>query len=257
MPTALRILQVEENDDDVSLSVGELEGSGFAPAERQVDDEREGGPHLTFIPHGQHGDEHNARGMRPPGVHSFATKQAPGRLAPTVERALEQFAERQEHPREALTGMRVLLVEDHRELLAVMAELLKLEGCHVAAKASAEEALVYLRDNESPDVIVCDLSLPGMDGYEFIRRARQLPCMDHVPALALSGLGDVPARSRSPETGFFAYLIKPVPFDELKEYLLRAYQASRRARQGSMPGNRNGGDGYEHSQTRAAGHRGG
>jgi len=47
-------------------------------------------------------------------------------------------------------------------------------------------------------VIVCDLSLPGMDGYEFIRRARQLPCMDHVPALALSGLGDVPARFMSP-----------------------------------------------------------
>ena len=290
MPRALRILLVEENDEDVSLILGELERSGFAPTHLQVEDEaglqsalqeglwdvvlccdgvpglspyaafklvREADPHLPFILHCQHDAEQNAQGMTPRGAHGFVTKQALGPLAPTIERALEQVAERREHPREALKGVRVLLVEDHRELLAVMAEVLELEGCHVAAKASAEEALDYLRDNEPPDVIVCDLSLPGMDGYEFIQRARQLPCMDHVPALALSGMGAVPARFMSPETGFFAYLIKPVPFDKLKEYLLRAYEASRRARQGSMPGNRSGGDDREHGQARAAGQRGG
>lgn len=126
-----------------------------------------------------------------------------------------------------LTAVRVMMIDDNRDLLAVVREVLELEGCQVAAMATAEEALAHLSRCEPPDVIVCDLSLPGIDGREFLRRARQLPGLARVPALALSGLGESRDIRASQESGFFAHLIKPVPWEELRAHLLMAVEASR------------------------------
>ncbi|OUN00745.1 MAG: hypothetical protein BAA04_00315 [Firmicutes bacterium ZCTH02-B6] len=268
MPRALRILLIEENSDDVNLIIGQLERHGFEPSHRQVEDRStlqsalaeqnwdvvvccdgvpglsphaaftmvsEADGHLPFIVYGQHGGEQNAQRVMPPGAHGFVSKGAVERLAPTIERALDQAARRWQPPLETLVGVRVLLVDDHRDLLEAMAEVLEWEGCHVTAKASPEEALAHLEENPPPDVIICDLSLPGMDGYEFLRRARALPGMERVPALALSGLVEAPSSARFQEAGFHACLVKPVAFDELRETLLRALSAEGRGGNGETP----------------------
>src|SRR5690606_15306191 len=114
-----------------------------------------------------------------------------------------------------LTGVRVLVIDDNVDFLSLVQQVLELEGCSVAAAASAEQALAYLAENEPPDVLLCDLSLPGMDGFEFLRQARRLPGVERVPALALSGFSDVADVRSSQESGFLAHLIKPVPLDEI------------------------------------------
>ncbi|HEY8417301.1 MAG TPA: response regulator, partial [Limnochordales bacterium] len=113
------------------------------------------------------------------------------------------------------------------DLLTVFQQVLELEGCAVVAAATAEEALAHLAENEPPDVILCDLSLPGIDGFEFLRRARQLPGMKRVPALALSGFSEAADVRSSQESGFLAHLIKPVPLDELRSHILRALDSAR------------------------------
>jgi len=129
------------------------------------------------------------------------------------------------HPAAGLADVRIMMIDDNLDLLAVVSEVLELEGCHVTAMGTAEEALIHLTEHEPPDVILCDLSLPGIDGHEFLRRARKLPGMEGVPALALSGFGEAADIHSSHVSGFFAHLIKPVALDELRENLLRALGA--------------------------------
>jgi len=257
VPSGVRILLVEHDDNDLHQIVQQLEGGGYDAVHRPVSGGAEFeaalragpwdavvcadalpgfslqlamevvqdvDPDMPFIV-----VSHNPVPETAPtplgAVDACICKAQLEDLVPSIRRALQVAAVRRQCRQAGLAGVRVLLVDDNRDLLAIMREVLELEGCSVAAMASAEEALAHLQDNEPPNVIVCDLSLPGMDGYEFLRLARQLPGMDAVPALAMTGWGDAAVRSRG-EGGFMAQLTKPVPLNELRETLLRAYSAS-------------------------------
>ena len=67
-----------------------------------------------------------------------------------------------------------------------------------------------------PDMIVMDLGMPSMDGYEAARRIRKKPGSKDVLMIALTGWGQSDARQRTIEAGFDHHLIKPVNFDEIK-----------------------------------------
>ena len=67
-----------------------------------------------------------------------------------------------------------------------------------------------------PDMIVMDLGMPSMDGYEAARRIRKQPGSQSVLMIALTGWGQSDARQRTIEAGFDHHLIKPVNFDEIK-----------------------------------------
>ena len=109
---------------------------------------------------------------------------------------------------------RILLVDDNRDMLEPLAELLRAEGHEVQASTDGPSAL-DLVNRFAADVAVIDINLPVMDGHQLATRLRAL---DRVPRLiALSGYGLPSDRARSARAGFAVHLTKPVDLDRLLE----------------------------------------
>jgi CheY-like chemotaxis protein len=70
-----------------------------------------------------------------------------------------------------------------------------------------------------PDVILLDIGLPGLDGYQIARLIRQMPELSHIRLIAVTGYGQQQDRERSREAGFDNHLVKPVHFESLVESL--------------------------------------
>ena len=117
-------------------------------------------------------------------------------------------------PLVALAGLRLLVVDDTADALESFAALLQLEGAHVTAVTSAGYALAAL-DSASFDLILSDVAMPGMDGYEFVTRVRAEPRTAALPAIALTGFGRSQDVQRALEAGFDAHLTKPIVLDQL------------------------------------------
>lgn len=115
-----------------------------------------------------------------------------------------------------LAGVRVLVVEDEPDSLEMLVMLLGRTGAEVRGSATAERALAIL-DEWRPDVIVSDISMPGTDGYELIRkvRARGSDRGGATPAVALTAFSRVEDRLRALSEGFQMHVPKPVEPDEL------------------------------------------
>ncbi|MCK6544614.1 ATP-binding protein [Myxococcota bacterium] len=109
---------------------------------------------------------------------------------------------------------RVLLVEDNPDVLESMVALLEVLGHHVDVARDGHEALTRAR-SLAPDVILCDLGLPGLDGYQVAESLRRDPRLDATVMIAISGYGADEDRRRSKDAGFDAHLTKPVDPDEL------------------------------------------
>ncbi|PYR03185.1 MAG: response regulator [Acidobacteria bacterium] len=106
----------------------------------------------------------------------------------------------------------VLIVEDDADLREMMAQLLSLEGFQAAAVANGSEALQYLHNGHiKPDVILLDLMMPVMDGWEFRRKQQADPAFADVPVIVLSALD----QSRAADVQAEAFLKKPLDFDRL------------------------------------------
>jgi CheY-like chemotaxis protein len=82
----------------------------------------------------------------------------------------------------------ILIVEDDADLREMMAQLLTLEGFRAETVANGREALDYLQKGDYPDLILLDLMMPVMDGWEFRRRQRAHPEYAQVPVVVLSAL---------------------------------------------------------------------
>ncbi|MFZ5896146.1 MAG: response regulator [Myxococcota bacterium] len=123
-----------------------------------------------------------------------------------------------ERPRNApavrLDGVRVLLVDDDEDGRELMAQALMAHGADVTPVASARNALAEL-SRARPHVLVSDIAMPDIDGYELIRRVRALPEREGgaTPALAVTAHAgkDVPARAL--ECGFHRYAAKPMDIE--------------------------------------------
>lgn len=113
-----------------------------------------------------------------------------------------------------LSGVRVLLVDDEEDALTVTRLMLELYGAVVATAPAAVEGLEKVLTH-APDVIVSDISMPQMDGYQFIRAVRSLPAHRgrDTPAVALSALSC--SREDILDAGFLICLSKPVLLQEL------------------------------------------
>ena len=116
----------------------------------------------------------------------------------------------------ALAGVRVLLVEDDAATRKALCFILERSGARVAEAANAEEALEAL-SRDVPDVLVCDIGLPGKDGYSLIADARALAAARGTPlppAIAITAFARGQDRQRALAAGFAAYLPKPLEPEE-------------------------------------------
>jgi CheY-like chemotaxis protein len=109
---------------------------------------------------------------------------------------------------------RVLVVDDNEDSSRSLARLLRLNGHEVRTALDGQTALAEL-SGFVPDVVLLDIGLPGMDGYEVARAIRRMPCGEKLTLVALTGYGQDDDRRRSREAGFNQHLIKPVDFDVL------------------------------------------
>jgi signal transduction histidine kinase/CheY-like chemotaxis protein len=111
---------------------------------------------------------------------------------------------------------KVLVVDDNRDACDSLQALFEMENCQVATAYDGHEA-VLATEQAMPDMIVMDLGMPCMDGYEAARRIRGQPGSKEVLMIAVTGWGQSDARQRTMEAGFDHHLIKPVNFDEIKQ----------------------------------------
>jgi CheY-like chemotaxis protein len=111
-----------------------------------------------------------------------------------------------------------MIVDDTRDSVFVLGKLLEKLGHRVSINHDAATALQNAR-RERPDMIISDIAMPKMDGYEFARRVRQEPDLVGVVLVALSGYGQESHRKRAKEAGFNYHLIKPISLEDLEKVI--------------------------------------
>jgi CheY-like chemotaxis protein len=121
-----------------------------------------------------------------------------------------------------LVGLHILVVDDDLDLRESLSLLLELYGASVTAVGSAREALQVLSATV-PDVLLSDLAMPGVDGYDLIRKIRALPSDRgaQVPAAAVSARTGPEDRRRALAEGFQVYVPKPVSGEDLVAVVAR------------------------------------
>lgn len=109
---------------------------------------------------------------------------------------------------------RLLLVDDEPSFLLLAGDLLEGQGYSVDRAHNGREALTVL-EKSVPDLIVCDIMMPGLDGYRFVQEVRANPQLSWLPVVFLSAKGEVNDRIKGLKGGADAYLVKPFEPEEL------------------------------------------
>ncbi|MHC4915179.1 MAG: PAS domain S-box protein [Planctomycetota bacterium] len=164
-------------------------------------------------------------------------KSAPGR-GTTISFMLPASAEREAKPRsrglpahrpaQAREGADVLVVDDDEDTLDVVRRELASRGHSVRTSTTAEAALLMARQ-DLPDLILLDVSLPGMDGAELCARLKSRPATAGVPIYMFSARAEQEARDRARRAGCDGYLVKPVVMNDLLAAVDRALSTEREA----------------------------
>jgi len=110
-----------------------------------------------------------------------------------------------------LAGLTVLVVDDERDSLELVQQVLAESGARIVTATSAGDALRAI-DRHRPDLLISDIGMPLMDGFELIRRVRDLPdaALSSVPAIALTAFSRREDQQRALEAGFDEYMAKPL-----------------------------------------------
>lgn len=116
--------------------------------------------------------------------------------------------------------LRILIVEDNSDAATTLRDYLELDGYQVCVAFTGAEG-VALAATFLPDVVLCDIGLPGMDGWEVARSIRSAPATAAARLIAITGYGTDEDRRRSAEAGFEAHLTKPIEIDALDALLDR------------------------------------
>ncbi|MFC9918333.1 response regulator [Agromyces binzhouensis] len=106
-------------------------------------------------------------------------------------------------------GRRILVVEDNPLNLKLVRDVLAASGYDVVEAHTGEEG-VDLAGTCDPDLVLMDLQLPGIDGYEALRRLRRDPRLEEVPVVAVTAFAMKEDRERTSREGFDGYLGKPI-----------------------------------------------
>ncbi|HEX7181781.1 MAG TPA: ATP-binding protein [Thermoanaerobaculia bacterium] len=123
-----------------------------------------------------------------------------------------------ERARPGASALKILIVEDNVDSADMLSVMLKLGGHEVRTAHDGPAALEAARSFQ-PQAVLCDIGLPGMNGYEVAARLRERPEFERTPLIALTGYGQEEARRRAREAGFDHHIVKPVEPDALAALL--------------------------------------
>jgi signal transduction histidine kinase len=183
----------------------------FAQADRSLDRPRGGlGLGLAVVKElvDLHGGQVEAASAGPGGGATFTIRLP-------LQREPEALTVVPKGPSAACVRRRILVVEDSRDAAESLRLLLEMLGHEVQVAGTGPEG-VQAAANWLPEVVVSDIGLPGLDGYEVARRIRRLPGMQNALLVALTGYGSDEDRMRSRQAGFNHHLVKPAdPLDLL------------------------------------------
>ncbi|MFP4623302.1 MAG: response regulator [Gemmatimonadota bacterium] len=119
-------------------------------------------------------------------------------------------------------GATILIAEDHVDSREALSALLEAFGFRVVAAVDGREAIVLARQT-TPDLILMDIMMPGLDGFEATRRIRGFPETEHIPIITLTAMDG--ARALALDAGADDFLRKPVNsgalLDKLRDWLTR------------------------------------
>jgi CheY-like chemotaxis protein len=124
-------------------------------------------------------------------------------------------------------AQRILVVDDNRDATETLAALLQLSG-HETATAYDGKSAIEIAESFRPDVLLLDIGMPELNGYEVARRVRALPWGGETTLVALTGWGQEDDRRRSQDAGFDAHLVKPVDHAQLMQLLASVRGVDRR-----------------------------
>jgi len=108
----------------------------------------------------------------------------------------------------------LLLIDDDPNLILLVQDYLEFQGYQVLTADNGKDALAIL-EHETPDLIICDIMMPEMDGYELVEQIRQDDRISWIPVLFLSAKGQTTDRVKGLNTGADVYLVKPFEPEEL------------------------------------------
>ncbi|WP_159729358.1 chemotaxis protein CheB [Methylosinus sp. Ce-a6] len=126
-----------------------------------------------------------------------------------------------ESPDLPTAGRTILLVDDYRDVLDSMKMLLEMEGHSVAIACDGRSALESAAEH-APDIVLLDVGLPDMDGYELARRLRRLEATSKSLLVATTGFGQSKDYERSAEAGIDYHLVKPIDLDSLRQIIRKS-----------------------------------
>lgn len=128
-----------------------------------------------------------------------------------------------------LSGIRALVVDDEADTRDLLVFIIQQHGAEVTAAASATEALKAFKQFQ-PNVLLCDIAMPEIDGYMLIRQVRTWPLEQggQIPAIALTAFAGELNQQQALAAGFQKHLAKPVEPDELVQAIANLYQQEKR-----------------------------
>ena len=120
------------------------------------------------------------------------------------------------HTQHTNMPQRILVVDDNTDAADSLVMLMKFSG-HTAAAAHSAEAGLALAQSFHPDLVLLDIGLPVIDGYEVARRIRSLPALHGMRLFAVTAYSSMDHKRKAADVGFDAYLVKPIDYDALLE----------------------------------------
>ena len=200
----------------------------FAQADQSLDRSQGGlGIGLTLVKHlvELHGGSVEAR-SEGVGRGTEVTVRLPGRLAEADQIPIAPIVARKSAVSAPTTPSRILVVDDLMASAETLMTLLEMEGFEVKVANEGMSALQIAQDFR-PDVVLLDIGLPGMNGFEVAHQLRNHPTSRDALLIALTGYGEAESRNRSAQAGFDFHMVKPADVNLLLSMIANPQEAKR------------------------------
>lgn len=118
-----------------------------------------------------------------------------------------------------MVDKKVLIVDDDNRNIFALKAVLKAKGYTCVSASGAEEGLRLLAEDEGIGIVLMDMMMPGMDGYEAMAKMQEIPGLKDIPVIAVTAQAMVGDKERCLEAGAKGYVSKPINVDSLTQML--------------------------------------